>query len=420
VAGVDLHGGNVGGCVIEAVDTLHGREFDIWRASGPIAGGGDDEEGAGRHHGGKFDVAPSEAQVGGVFAHAAALEVGGDPVDGRGYPYSLVDGGEHEGLCTTAGSAGAGDALRVDIGQGREEIDCADAVPELHPHEADAPEEPLSIEESSLAVAGLAIHVACHLGGLKRAVVVADHVIGKGDISLAGEADAAGRNRATIIMREAAMAKMAVGADNAGKRSLAVPGPIEIAGNEESRRALKVNVFDRVVFTFDSACNVGVEPSLFGHRPKPCADKDLTAQLLRPGFPRGAGGVNGKIADHVLMSDAGTVVPGNVCPIWDGLRSQSLPLGQQSPIRNREPFNLNWAAVNLDRGRVFDRAADCASAVETDQREACAPGERKDAAGECDVSTQHAAAPGAEDETLLIFVFVELPEHGTVHILNRS
>ena len=68
------------------------------------------------------------------------MHVGGDHADGCGDVQAVVNGIEVIGLGSSARFAGATQAVGIDFGEFAEEVECADAVPELKSQDADVPE----------------------------------------------------------------------------------------------------------------------------------------------------------------------------------------------------------------------------------------------------------------------------------------
>ena len=97
-------------------------------------------EGFGREGGADIDVVGVDAQEGGVFTDTAALHVGRDHADGCGDVQAVVNGIEVIGLGASARFARAAQAVGIDFGEFAEEVECADAVPELKTEDADVPE----------------------------------------------------------------------------------------------------------------------------------------------------------------------------------------------------------------------------------------------------------------------------------------
>ena len=77
------------------------------------------------------------------------------------------------------------------------------------------------------------------------AVVVADHVVGEDDESLAREVDGAARPRDQRVVLEAAVRPVPVRRQHRGKRAVTVR-PVEVAGDEESGQALEVHLRDAI------------------------------------------------------------------------------------------------------------------------------------------------------------------------------
>src|SRR5207237_2484850 len=92
----------------------------------------------------------------------------------------------------------------------------ANAVPGLQTHQADVPKQ----------VGPVARKGVLDLGG----IVVASHVVGEGDHSLAGKADAPGGDAAQLIVHQPPLLPMAVWIENAGVGATAFgQSPVPVA-----------------------------------------------------------------------------------------------------------------------------------------------------------------------------------------------
>src|SRR5262245_15872605 len=104
---------------------------------------------------------------------------------------------EHESLSATPGFARAGQPLFVHIRQRLQKIQSANTVPGLQAHQADAPKlVGWSSAKSAVEVVAL---IRGSLG--KMSIVVANHIVRKGDHALARERDAARSNTAVFGVR---------------------------------------------------------------------------------------------------------------------------------------------------------------------------------------------------------------------------
>ena len=135
---LDLRDAVVG--VVEVVDAFDGGVFDIGGVLRPVLCGTDEDEGFGREGGADIDVVGVDTQQGRVFTDTAALHVGGDHADGCGDVQAVINGIEVIGLGASARFARATQAVGIDFGEFAEEVEYADAVPELKTEDADVPE----------------------------------------------------------------------------------------------------------------------------------------------------------------------------------------------------------------------------------------------------------------------------------------
>ncbi len=275
------------------VDVFEGGAFDGHGGFGPIAGGADKDLRARRGGGGDFHVRIFDAEVGHVFAKATALARVADHDDGALRGEAIVNGAEHEGLGATAGFAGAGEPMRVGIGERREEIKGAEAVPSLQAHEGNAPELRGGIIGGERGMDFSKGTVGGSIG--EMGVVVADEVVGKGDHALFGEIDAAGGDAAGVGIGEAAVVPMTVGIQDSGERAGAVAeGAVEVSGEIKAGIGLEINFLDGVAVADDFIGDDGVERSFFGQGPEAAADEDLLADEAGALLPLGFAGDGGE------------------------------------------------------------------------------------------------------------------------------
>ena len=125
----------------------HLIEFlDLWKAfprhehfPGPVVGCGH-ADWLGGEEGGNLDVARSDAQQACVLAGAPSLHGTGDHAVGEGSNGPGVQGPKQDGLGASATAAGDPDTVRVDVGQGGEEIEGPEGIPSLNPKDRLEPE----------------------------------------------------------------------------------------------------------------------------------------------------------------------------------------------------------------------------------------------------------------------------------------
>src|SRR5207247_3662070 len=131
---------------------------------------------------------------------------------------ALAPGREREGRPAPAGRACGADALRVHLGARLEEVEAAEAVPELQAGQARPP--------PGLAPAPEGV---CELA----AVVVAHHVVGEGDEALARETDRGPRDGGDLRVLEPPVGPVPVRQQDGGKGP-APGGRLEVARHEEA------------------------------------------------------------------------------------------------------------------------------------------------------------------------------------------
>src|SRR4029450_5667280 len=122
----------------------------------------------------------------------------------------------------------------------------ADAVPQLQSREAQAPER---------------LPLAAELVRELPAVVVADHVVGEDDESLASEIDGASGSRRELRVLETAVRPVAVRRKDGRKRAGALRA-VQISGDVEARLTLEVDLRHRVVGTFLLVANLRAKRGL--------------------------------------------------------------------------------------------------------------------------------------------------------------
>jgi len=112
---------------------------------------------------------------GGVLAEVASLHDGGDHVDRGGKLDAIVHGGQQKRLRATAGCTGNAQPCRIHVIQGREKVQRPKWSPKAG--SSQRTERPPAAAPASKAM------------GQLDCVGVANHVISKGNIALAGKAD---------------------------------------------------------------------------------------------------------------------------------------------------------------------------------------------------------------------------------------
>ena len=107
---------------------------------------------------------------------------------------AVVNGIEVIGLGASARFARAAQAVGIDFGEFAEEVECADAVPELKTEDADVPEHAvvLSVGPGCAVYNTVGFFLVC-AGEMSGAVVVIDHVPHEGCAAHSGKGDAPAR-----------------------------------------------------------------------------------------------------------------------------------------------------------------------------------------------------------------------------------
>src|SRR5439155_5115094 len=139
------------------------------------------------------------------------------------------------------------------------------AVPGLLAHEADVPQL-VGLVVAEQAVDFVESGVGWRPG--EMGVVEADHVVGKRDHALAGEADAAGGDAAVFGVGHPAFLPMAMRVEEAGQGPLApAPRAIQIAREIKTGEGLKIHLLDDVAVALDFAADARLNGSLSRHGP---------------------------------------------------------------------------------------------------------------------------------------------------------
>jgi hypothetical protein len=204
-----------------------------------------------------------------VLAEASPLHVQGDHVDRHRDLDAVVDRGEQERLRAAAGLTSDRQRLLLDAGQRLQEIEAPDRIPQLQAGEAHAP------QRFALASEGVRELTA---------VVVADHVVGEDDESLAGEIDGAARDRVERRVLQPPVSPMPMRRQHRGEGACA-DWPIEVPGHQEPGQALKVDLLDGVVVLGDLAEDLRRERRTLRHRQEPGGSQDVLAQVSRALLP---------------------------------------------------------------------------------------------------------------------------------------
>ena len=202
----------------EIVDPAHGGVLVVRGVNGPVAGGRDHHQGTGRGAGGDLDVVQSDAQVGLVLADAPAPAC--DPRScspGRTRPPGRSTAVSRKVWVPAAGSAGDADAALVDVVEGAQEVDDAQAVPSVAGRAGPRP---------TARPEGRRVWRCSNWGR----VVVAHHVPGEGHAAEAGQADGAAGYRAQWLVVQPARPPVSVG------QAIPAPGRFDLAAGRGSRR----------------------------------------------------------------------------------------------------------------------------------------------------------------------------------------
>ena len=199
----------------------------------------------------------------------------------------IIDRPEHKCLGATAGFAGAGQALFIHVRQRFQKVERPDAVPGLQTHKADAPKlVRFGCTERAVGI----IRGFIGLGVGEMRVVVADHVIGKGDHPLAGKADAARGGAPILGIDKASFLPVAVRIEYPGERSgPTTPRPIKIARQIKAWKRLNIDFLYTVTLPVNLAENVRLERRLLRQGPEAAAYENMFANIpgaFQPLFAR--------------------------------------------------------------------------------------------------------------------------------------
>src|ERR1035441_4058029 len=201
----------------------------------------------------------------------------------RGEP--ILHRAEHDRLRASARFPGARQPRPVHVRQAFEEVERADAVPRLEPHQVDTPEQ-VDLVRGEMAVRQIML-VRRHIAAFrKERVVIAHHVVGKRDHPLTRKVDATGRRAAVFVVREPAFFPVPVRVENRRKRTLAAPDRmIQVPREVEAGQRLKIDLLHAVALALDSAEHMPLKRGLLRHRPQAAAYQHLLANLLRARLP---------------------------------------------------------------------------------------------------------------------------------------
>ena len=301
---------------------------------GPVVGAGHAQR-PGSGQGGKLDVARADAQAAAVFAGAAALHGGRDhhgrKADGR----PRIDGAQRIKVCVPPPLAPVTPIrVGIDVRQRAQPIERADRVVGLQAHDALQAQLGLRAEKPPVlgrVHCGRARRTVRELGRNLHAVGVAQHVVMKHHAAHAGQLHAAGLQRRTAALLEPlfaahdllanflrsgivepAVGPMAVRAEH-GRQPAGLPlGPIQIAGHEMTREALR-NRPSRPCSRRDRCrpCTTASAASAWawatGRWPRAICRRTRSARC-GPGLG-GRTGLEGEIAVEVLQRVEAVVVP---------------------------------------------------------------------------------------------------------------
>ena len=177
-----------------------------------------------------------------------------------------------KGLGPPSRSPGAAQPVGVHVGQGLQEIHRANAVPELNPQPADAPQAEAPVQGTAV-VLDLA------------AVVVSQHVVGKNHVALAGQVDREARHRGEGLIFQPPVSPMAMGGQDSREGALLPQRTVEIPGDVKPRVAFKEDLLDGIVPLGNLPEDPRLERALLHRRPQPGADLYLPPQIAGPPQP---------------------------------------------------------------------------------------------------------------------------------------
>ena len=262
--------------VVEPVDSADCRILFQPGVSRPVTSGGDHDHRARSGKRPDLHVFRVDAQVWGILTETPALHDVGDHIDRTRKTDPGIDRRDEKCLCSATRFASHSDSGRVDLRQGLQQVDRADAVPELHAKEIDAPERlPVRLVRLSRALTPFAVSRGEAVAD-RRAVVVTDHVVTERNIALHREVGGPTSGRIEVGVLEAAIGPVAVRAED-GRNFLSIAdlGPVKVAGNIKARIAFKVDLLDRISSTVDAAEDDRIEGPLLRHGEKAGRTKDL-------------------------------------------------------------------------------------------------------------------------------------------------
>ena len=271
------------------IDVLNARTFNRERVFRPIPAGRDQNLGARRSHSVDFHVRVVHAQPGRVLTQAAALHRVRDHHHRGLRCQPIINRAEHKGLRAAAGFPRAGQPIVVHVRQGLQEVQRANAVPRLEPHQAHIPKQ-VNLVRRELAVPRVML-VRRRVGVIrKEGVIIAHHIVGKRDHALARKADAACGYAAVFVVRQPAFVPVPVRVEDGGERPLAPPErTIQVPREVKAGQGLEIDLLHAVTRAFNRAEDMRLERGSLGHRPQTATHEHLLANLFGarlPGFAR--------------------------------------------------------------------------------------------------------------------------------------
>src|SRR5262245_32529242 len=136
-----------------------------------------------------------------------------------------------------------------------------------------------------------------------RAVVVTDHVVREGHVTLPGEACRAGRRRIQWLILESAVGPVSVRGEHGRYFASHILRAVEIARDVKTGVALEIDLLDGVIAAIDLAEDRGLDRRLRRSGPQSGADQDLFLQPRRAIGPVFLAAITGEVVDHVEVSD---------------------------------------------------------------------------------------------------------------------
>ncbi len=130
-------------------------------------------------------------------------------------------------------------------------------------------------------------------------VVVPNHVVGEDDVPLPGEVDGARRDGCLVGVHQPTAVEVTVRRED-GREGTGLPDrTVEIAGDEEVRMALEVDLLDAGPLALHASEDLRAERRPRRHGPEAGGEEDLPPQTVRVALPPLPRRVGGEVVDGV-------------------------------------------------------------------------------------------------------------------------